>query len=184
MFDPDGQDLLLLQPGKDPVQHTGLAPAVHPRVDGMPVAKMSGQPPPFATVLRHIQQRVEQLQIGHAHIAALLRQTISDALKLTLCDLHARQQYLKRPHCQLVLTGPRADGQETTRLPSRFSFLRVHLRTARSRRNSSSSAMASGAGVRATSEKPWTASSATTPTRCAESDNVYVKFSGADALST
>ena len=82
LFNPDGQDLLLLQPGEDPVQHPGLAPAVHPRVDRMPVAKLFGQPPPFATLLHHIQQSVEQLQIGHAHVAALPRQTISDPLNI------------------------------------------------------------------------------------------------------
>jgi hypothetical protein len=32
------------------------------------------------------------LQIGHAHIAALPRQAISDALKLTLGNLHAHQE--------------------------------------------------------------------------------------------
>jgi len=92
LFNPDGQDLLLLQPGKDAVQHPGLAPAVHPRVDRMPVAKMPRQPSPFATMLHHIEQSVEQLQIGHAHIAALPRQAISDALKLTLGNLHAHQE--------------------------------------------------------------------------------------------
>jgi len=90
MFDADGQDLLLLQPGKDTVQDPGLAPAAHPCVDGMPIAQMLGQTAPFAAMLNHIQQGVEQLQIGHAHIAALTRQTISDALKLALSEFHAR----------------------------------------------------------------------------------------------
>lgn len=88
MLDPDGQDLLLLQPGKDPVQNTGLAPAVHPRIDGMPVAQTLGQATPFATMLDHIKQRIEQLQIRHAHIAPLSRQAISNSLILTLCDFH------------------------------------------------------------------------------------------------
>lgn len=92
MFDSDGKDLLLLQAGKNPVQHAGFAPAVHPRVDGMPVAKMFRQTAPFATMLHHIQQGVEQLQIGYAHIAALPRQTVSDPLILTLCKLHAQRK--------------------------------------------------------------------------------------------
>ena len=87
-FDPDRQDLLLLQPGKDPIQHARLAPTVHPCIDGMPVAQMLGQAAPFAAVLSHIQQGVEQLQIGHAHVAALSRQTISDPLILTLAYFH------------------------------------------------------------------------------------------------
>jgi hypothetical protein len=88
-FDADGQDLLLLQPSKNPVQHSGFAPAVHPRVDRMPVTPMLGQSSPFATILHYVKQSVEQLQIGHAHIAALSRQAISNALKLTLGNLHA-----------------------------------------------------------------------------------------------
>ena len=110
LFHSDGQDLLLLQPGEDPVQHPGLAPAVHPRIDRMPVAKMLWQSSPFATVLPHIQQSIEQLQISHADIAVLPRQAISDALKLTLCDLHAPQECTGHPDCQLVLTGPSAKG--------------------------------------------------------------------------
>src|SRR5579862_5603310 len=73
----------------------------------MPVAKMLWQAAPFATVLYHIQQSIEQLQIGHAHIPALPRQTISDALKLTLCDFHAPKECRQNSKCQLVLTGPR-----------------------------------------------------------------------------
>ena len=90
VFEADGQDLLFLQPGKDSIQDAGFAPAVHPRVDGMPIAQMFGQTPPFAAMLHHVQQGVKQLQIGHAHIAALPRQAISDALILTLSNLHAR----------------------------------------------------------------------------------------------
>jgi len=85
VFDPDGQDLFLLQPGENPIQHARLAPAVHAGVDGMPVAEMAGQTAPFAPLLHHIEQGVEKLQIGHADIAALPRQAISDALILTLC---------------------------------------------------------------------------------------------------
>jgi hypothetical protein len=35
-------------------------------------------------MLNHIQQRVEQMQIGHADVAALAWQAISNALKLAL----------------------------------------------------------------------------------------------------
>ena len=89
VFNPDGQDLLLLQPGKDPVQNPRLTPAVHPGVDSMPIAQFLGQTTPFATMLDHIEQRIEQLQIGDAHVAALTRQAISDPLILTLSNLHA-----------------------------------------------------------------------------------------------
>jgi len=90
VFYSDGQDLLFLQPGKDPVQDARLAPSVHPRVDRMPVAQMLGQAAPLATMLDHIKQSIEKLQIGHADIAALSRQAISDTLILTLSELHDR----------------------------------------------------------------------------------------------
>jgi len=73
-----------LQPGKDPVQDPGFAPAIHPRVDGVPIAKMLRQPTPFAVMLHHIEQRIEQLQIGHADVPALTWQAIGNALKLAL----------------------------------------------------------------------------------------------------
>ena len=89
VFDVDGQDLLLLQAGKDPVQDAGLAPAIHPGVDGMPIAEMLRQTAPFTAMLHHIQQSIEQLQICHAYVAALPRQAVSYTLKLTFSDLHA-----------------------------------------------------------------------------------------------
>ena len=73
----------------------------------MPVAKLFGQTPPFAAVLDHIKERIEQLQIGHAHVAALPRQTIGDPLILTLSKLHACHLALNYPHVQVVLTGPK-----------------------------------------------------------------------------
>jgi len=99
MLDPDGQDLLLLQPSEDPIQYARFAPAAHAGIDGMPVAKMLRQTAPFAPMLHHIEQGVEKLQIGHAHVAALPRQTISDAPILTFCKLHA---LILRCHIQKV----------------------------------------------------------------------------------
>ena len=40
MLDVNGQDLFFLEPGKDSVQDAGFAPAIHSRVDGMPIAEM------------------------------------------------------------------------------------------------------------------------------------------------
>ena len=91
VLDSDGQNLFLLQPGEDPVQHPRFTPAIHPRVDRMPVAKLFGQATPFATVLYHIKERIEQLQIGHTHVAALPRQAVGDPLILTFGKLHAPQ---------------------------------------------------------------------------------------------
>ena len=82
--DVNGQDLLRLQPRKDPIQDAGLAPAVHPRVDGMPIAEMLRQTPPFTAMLDHIKQGVEQFQIFRFDVAALARQAISYTFKLAL----------------------------------------------------------------------------------------------------
>ena len=107
MLAADGQNLLLLQPREDTIQHPRFTPTIHPRVDRMPVAKLFGQSPPFAAVLNHIKQRIEQLQIGHAHVAALPRQAIGDPLILTLSKPHTHHLALNYRIVQVVLTGPR-----------------------------------------------------------------------------
>jgi hypothetical protein len=84
VFDVNGQDLFLLQPGKNPIQDAGFAPAIHPRIDRMPIAKILRQAAPFAAILNYVQQRVKQLQIGDADVAALAWQAICNALKLSL----------------------------------------------------------------------------------------------------
>ena len=101
----DGQDLLLLQPGEDPVQYPRFTPAIHPRVDRMPVAKLFWQAAPFATMLHHIKQGIEQFQISHAHVATLPRQAIGDPLILTLSKLHSLHFAQNSLSVQVVLTG-------------------------------------------------------------------------------
>jgi hypothetical protein len=54
----------------------------------MPVAEMFRQAAPFAAMLGHIQQGVEQLQIGQANIATLPRQAVGNTRILTLGYLH------------------------------------------------------------------------------------------------
>ena len=88
-FDLDSDDLLLLQDRKDPIQHTCLGPAIHPRIDRMPVTEVLGQPAPFAAVFGHIQDRVKHLKIGDAHVAALTRKATLDTTILGLCDVHS-----------------------------------------------------------------------------------------------
>ena len=81
-------DLLPLQPLEDPLQHAGLGPAAHPRVDRMPVAKPLWQAPPLATMLRHVKHGVEHFQIGELDVAALRWQTMLDPLILFCTDFH------------------------------------------------------------------------------------------------
>ena len=76
-FDLDADDLIVLQLREYPIQHAVLRPAVHPRINGVPVAEPLGQTAPFAALLGHIQDRVQHPQIGQAHIAALNRQQCS-----------------------------------------------------------------------------------------------------------
>src|ERR1017187_9505153 len=102
-FDPDAHDLLPLQLFKDAVQCAILRPAVHAGIDGVPIAEALGQPTPLASLLGHIQNRVQHRQVRHADIATLTRQTGLDTTVLRLRDLHKHR--ITRKY-QLVLTRP------------------------------------------------------------------------------
>jgi hypothetical protein len=60
-FDPDAHDLGPLQLLEHTVEYAALGPAVHARVDGVPVAEPLGQAAPLATVLRDVQDGVQHL---------------------------------------------------------------------------------------------------------------------------
>jgi oxalate decarboxylase/phosphoglucose isomerase-like protein (cupin superfamily) len=106
VFPADGQDLLFLQPREDPVQYPRFTPAIHPRVDGMPVAKLFRQAAPFAAMLHHVKQSIEQLEIAHADIASLPRQTIGNLFILSSGKLHFHHFAQNSQRVQVVLTGP------------------------------------------------------------------------------
>ena len=114
-FDLDAHDLLALQFLEHPVQHAGLGPAPHPRVDGVPVAKAFGQAAPLAAVLCDVQHRIDNLQVGHAHIAALQGQAVLDSGELLGCDLHAQEFRRVELSIQLVLTRPSPGDKEAVR---------------------------------------------------------------------
>ena len=97
LLDPDGQDLLLLQTGKQTVQHPGFAPPVHAGVNGVPVPEMGWQSPPFTAIFHHVEEGVEQLKIGQGDIAALARQAVSDTPVLAFCEFHAAKHNIKPP---------------------------------------------------------------------------------------
>src|SRR5271156_3605490 len=92
-LDPDAHNLLQLQLFKDPVEGAALGPAVHARVDGMPVAEALRQPTPLASVLGHIQQSIEKLQVRKTYIAPLYRQAVLDSCVLPFRDLHLLPPY-------------------------------------------------------------------------------------------
>jgi hypothetical protein len=89
-LDLDAHDLRLLQALEHPVQHTALGPAIHARVDRVPVAEPLGQATPLAAVLGHVQDGVQHPQIRYADVASLQRQTLLDLRKLRFGDLHLR----------------------------------------------------------------------------------------------
>jgi hypothetical protein len=64
------------------LQHAGLVPAAHARIDRMPVAEPLWQAPPLAAVLGHIQHGVDHLQVGQADVAVLCWQVMLDTSKL------------------------------------------------------------------------------------------------------
>ena len=63
-FDLDTDDLIVLQLREHSIQYTALRPAIHARIDRVPVAKPLGQPPPFAALLGDVQDGVQHAQIG------------------------------------------------------------------------------------------------------------------------
>ena len=58
-LDLDAHDLRLLQLLEHTIEHAAFGPAVHARVDRVPVAKARGQAAPFAALLGHIQDGVQ-----------------------------------------------------------------------------------------------------------------------------
>ena len=90
-LDLDANDLCALQLLEHPIQHTAFAPAVHARVDSVPITEAFGQTAPLAAVLGHVQNGVQYIQITETDIAPLKRQAVYDSLVLGLSDFHARK---------------------------------------------------------------------------------------------
>ena len=89
-FDLEADDLLLLQLREDPIQHAAFGPAIHAGVDRVPVTEPFGQAAPFAALFGHIQDRIQHLQIGQAHVATLYWQSVFDQAVLRFGDFHPR----------------------------------------------------------------------------------------------
>lgn len=87
-FDPDAHQLLMLQLFEQSIQNTRFRPAIHARVDRVPVAKAPGKAAPFAAIFRYKQNRVHDLKVAERDIAALNRQKILDPTELLLSDFH------------------------------------------------------------------------------------------------
>ena len=89
-FDLDAYNLRLLQLLEDPVENACLGPAIHTRVDGVPIAKAGRQTAPLAAMFRDVQDRVENIEVGKTDVAALGGQEVLDLGELDRCDFHAR----------------------------------------------------------------------------------------------
>jgi len=92
-LDLDPHDLRLLQALEHPIQDAVLRPTVHPSVDRVPPAESLWQPSPLAAMLRHVEDRIQDLQIRQADVATLHRETVRDLLILSFGDLHAESLY-------------------------------------------------------------------------------------------
>src|ERR1022692_4133533 len=99
-------DLLLLQGLKDPRQNAGFDPSAHPCVDGVPMTKLFGQPPPFGTIFGNVENGVESLQAAVFESSAGLGKTVRDALVLFLGDLHPNYLLQPRRKSSFTLTRP------------------------------------------------------------------------------
>jgi len=89
-LDADAHHLRALQLLEHAIQDASFGPAVHARVDRVPVAESLGQASPLAAVLGDVKDRIDHLQVGHAHVAALRGQAMFDLGKLLERDFHAQ----------------------------------------------------------------------------------------------
>ena len=63
-FDLYAHDLFQLQLFKHPVHYSVFGPPVHARINRVPAAEPLRKAPPLAALFRHIQNRVQHLQVG------------------------------------------------------------------------------------------------------------------------
>ena len=87
-FHLDGNDLHRLHRFKDTRQNPLSGPAAHPRIDGVPVAVLLGQPAPLRSVLCNVKDGVEDFQIAVGQAAAMLGKAVGDAVIVLLSQAH------------------------------------------------------------------------------------------------
>ena len=76
-FDPDTHDLCTLQLLEHAIHDAGFRPAIHARVNRVPVAEAFGQSAPLAAMFGHIKDRIDHLQIAQTDVATLPSLTVS-----------------------------------------------------------------------------------------------------------
>lgn len=108
-FDPDTHDLRTLQLLEHAIQDASFGPAIHARVNRVPVAEAFGQSAPLATMFGHIKDRIDHLQIAQADVATLPGQAVFDGSELFGRDLHVGDFLAQSSPSPLVLTRPSLD---------------------------------------------------------------------------
>ena len=103
----NAHELLRLQVLKHGVEHAGPGPAAHARVDGVPVAIVTGKRSPLAAVGCHVQDGVGHVKAAWQHVAALAWQQRGDFFKLLTGQLHWGSFAPNVSLCQIALTRPR-----------------------------------------------------------------------------
>ena len=106
-FDPDTHDLRTLQLLEHAIQDASFGPAIHARVNRVPVAEAFGQSAPLATMFGHIEDRIDHLQIAQADVATLPGQAVFNGSELFGRDLHVGDFLAQSSPSPLVLTRPR-----------------------------------------------------------------------------
>ena len=107
-FDPDTHDLRTLQLLEHAIQDASFGPAIHARVNRVPVAEAFGQSAPLATMFGHIEDRIDHLQIAQADVATLPGQAVFNGSELFGRDLHVGDFLAQSSPSPLVLTRPRS----------------------------------------------------------------------------
>ena len=79
----DSDHLGALQLFEDSIQNARLGPSIHTSINGVPIAEPLRQPSPLAAMFGHEKNGVQDLQVGHADVATLGRQTAFDDRELS-----------------------------------------------------------------------------------------------------
>nr|AAC18421.1 P38K [Pseudomonas putida] len=108
------------------IQDASFGPAIHARVNRVPVAEAFGQSAPLATMFGHIEDRIDHLQIAQADVATLPGQAVFNGSELFGRDLHVGDFLAQSSPSPLVLTRPSVRGYRTGENPTRLQGFDQH----------------------------------------------------------
>ena len=118
-------NILLLKTFEKSLQDTVFTPAIHARINRMPIPIGFRQCPPLASVFRDIQNRIHQLEIAHAYISALARQIFRNLFILFFIEFHADNIALSQRK-SIVLTESNWNGfLNLNKLPNASGFVYI-----------------------------------------------------------